>query len=128
MKYSQNFRLLILVVGLSFAPLVKSLNAQNLSARNSSELSQSVLSLNGEWLIEKDPKNVGKSMNWWKSPSIEAKKIKVPWILQDVYPGYHGVVWYWDDFIAPKNTTSAGRTLLRLGVLKSFKYPIVTSP
>ena len=113
MKYSQNFRLLILVVGLSFAPLVKSLNAQNLSARNSSELSQSVLSLNGEWLIEKDPKNVGKSMNWWKSPSIEAKKIKVPWILQDVYPGYHGVVWYWDDFIAPKNTTSAGRTLLR---------------
>ena len=42
-----------------------------------------------------------------------AKPIKVPWILQDVFPAYHGVVWYWRDFPAPKNNYPSGRTLLR---------------
>ena len=48
-----------------------------------------------------------------ENPVPGAKKIKVPWILQDVFPAYHGVVWYWHDFLSPKNVYPSGRTLLR---------------
>jgi hypothetical protein len=38
---------------------------------------------------------------------------KVPWIIQDAFPGYHGVAWYWRDFVAPTNPHPQGRGLLR---------------
>jgi hypothetical protein len=37
----------------------------------------------------------------------------VPWIIQDPFPGYHGVAWYWRDFPAPVNPHPRGRYLLR---------------
>jgi hypothetical protein len=38
---------------------------------------------------------------------------KVPWIIQDAFPGYHGVAWYWRQFDAPTNPHAGGRYLLR---------------
>ena len=38
---------------------------------------------------------------------------EVPWIIQDAFPGYHGVAWYWKEFDAPANPSTDGRTLLR---------------
>ena len=46
-------------------------------------------------------------------PRPEAKRTKVPWIIQDAFPGYHGVAWYWRDFAAPANPHAGGRYLLR---------------
>ena len=46
-------------------------------------------------------------------PRAGAKKTKVPWIIQDAFPGYHGVAWYWRDFAAPANQRPGGRYLLR---------------
>ena len=89
------------------------LPAQVSTIKTSTLTSKSIISLDGEWLIEKDPLNIGKSQKWWNAPVADAKKIKVPWILQEVFPAYHGVVWYWHDFVAPKNNYSGGRTLLR---------------
>lgn len=43
----------------------------------------------------------------------EAKRTKVPWIIQDAFPGYHGVAWYWREFVAPANSRPGGRYLLR---------------
>lgn len=37
----------------------------------------------------------------------------MPWTIQAVFPGYHGVAWYWRDFEAPPNPHPGGRTLLR---------------
>ena len=91
----------------------KCLPAQTISTNGSQSASKTVISLNGEWLIEKDPLNIGITAMWWKTPVSEAKKIKVPWILQQVFPAYHGLVWYWHDFIVPKNIYPSGRTLLR---------------
>ncbi|MEI6680468.1 MAG: sugar-binding domain-containing protein, partial [Mariniphaga sp.] len=88
--------------------------AQPLTLKNTQLTSKSIISLNGDWLIEKDPANIGKDRKWWENPLPGAKKIKVPWILQDVFPAYHGVVWYWHDFLAPKNNKPASRTLLRI--------------
>ena len=60
-----------------------------------------------------DPKDVGRKEEWFRSPRPEAKRSKVPWIIQDAFPGYHGVAWYWRDFVAPANDRPGGRYLLR---------------
>jgi hypothetical protein len=72
-----------------------------------------VTSLDGQWLLATDPRNAGRDGQWWTAPRPEARRTKVPWIIQDAFPGYHGVAWYWKDFEAPANPLPGGRTLLR---------------
>ncbi len=73
-----------------------------------------VISLDGNgWRIATDPKNEGREAKWFAAPREEAKPTKVPWIIQDAFPGYHGVAWYWREFVAPTNPHVGGRTLLR---------------
>lgn len=83
-----------------------SLPAQTSTLKNSILTSKTIISLDGDWLTEKDPQDIGKSQKWRNSPASGAKKIKVSWIIQDVFPSFHGVVWYWRDFVAPKNKMS----------------------
>ena len=42
-----------------------------------------------------------------------AKSTTVPWIIQEAFPGYHGVAWYWRTFDAPVHPDPQGRYLLR---------------
>ncbi|MGA2865122.1 MAG: sugar-binding domain-containing protein [Verrucomicrobiota bacterium] len=72
-----------------------------------------VISLDGQWLLAPDPQNTGRDGQWWTAARPEAKPAKVPWIIQDAFPGYHGVAWYWKEFAAPANPNPGGRTLLR---------------
>ncbi|MCU0960661.1 MAG: hypothetical protein MUF48_11205, partial [Pirellulaceae bacterium] len=72
-----------------------------------------VISLDGQWLLATDPQNVGRDQQWWTAPRPDAKVTKVPWIIQDAFPGYHGVAWYYRDFVVPANPHTAGRTVLR---------------
>ncbi|NQT38044.1 MAG: glycoside hydrolase family 2 [Planctomycetes bacterium] len=73
-----------------------------------------VVSLDGnDWLLATDAKNVGRLQQWFHTPRPEAKRTKVPWIIQDAFPGYHGVAWYWHTFTAPANPHVGGRYLLR---------------
>jgi len=74
---------------------------------------QKVISLDGEWLLSPDPKNNGIENEWFRQPAPEAICTKVPWVIQDVLPDYHGLVWYWRDFIAPGNPYPQGRYFLR---------------
>ena len=76
-------------------------------------LSTMVTSLDGEWLLATDPRNVGREQEWYAGPAAGAKRTKVPWIIQDAFPGYHGVAWYWRDFAPPANPHAKGRYLLR---------------
>ncbi len=71
------------------------------------------VSLDGDWLLATDPQNIGREQQWWTAPRPEAKRTKVPWIIQDAFPGYHGVAWYWKEFAPPVNPYPGGRTLLR---------------
>ncbi len=72
-----------------------------------------MVSLDGEWLLATDPQNAGREGQWWTAPRPEAKRTRVSWIIQDAFPGYHGVAWYWKEFQAPANPILGGRTLLR---------------
>ena len=73
-----------------------------------------VISLDGDgWRIATDPKNEGREAKWFTAPREEATPTKVPWIIQDAFPGYHGVAWYWREFDAANNPHADGRYLLR---------------
>jgi hypothetical protein len=72
------------------------------------------VSLDGSgWLITADPKNVGRRERWYRAVRPDAKRTRVPWIIQDPLPGYHGVAWYWRSFTAGENPHVGGRWLLR---------------
>ncbi len=73
------------------------------------------MSLNGDgqWQLATDPQNVGREEAWWNGPRQEARATRVPWIIQDAFPEYHGVAWYWRDFSAPDHPQRQGRALLR---------------
>lgn len=72
-----------------------------------------VTSLDGWWLLAPDPQNVGREQKWFTKPTSDAKPAKVPWIIQEAFPGYHGVAWYWKDFSPPANLDPGGRFVLR---------------
>ena len=59
------------------------------------------LPLNGEWMIVRDPENIGREQKWFARPAADASRVRVPGIFQEVFPAYHGVVWYWREFTAP---------------------------
>jgi hypothetical protein len=72
------------------------------------------ISLDGDnWLLAIDPENVGREQKWFDAPRPDAKKTKVPWFIQDVFPGYGGVAWYWRDVEIPANPHEGGRYVLR---------------
>ncbi|MBE5731623.1 MAG: hypothetical protein E7353_01185 [Clostridiales bacterium] len=70
--------------------------------------------LNENWFITTDPKNVGINDNWQNAIQESCIPAFVPSIIQQFFPAYHGVAWYWNTF---KNTLSMGndRVLLRFG-------------
>jgi len=73
----------------------------------------SVVSLDGDWLLATDPGNVGREEKWFAAPVPGAVSTRVPWIIQDAFPGYHGVAWYWREVMLPPNPHRDGRYLLR---------------
>jgi hypothetical protein len=66
-----------------------------------------------DWLLSPDPDNDGRDRGWTKAPANGARPTKVPWVIQDDFPDYHGVAWYWRDFQAPPHSQPGGRYLLR---------------
>src|SRR5262245_54286767 len=76
-------------------------------------VSPQVESLDGPWLLATDPKDEGRLGQWFKSPTSNAVVTTVPWIIQDAFPGYHGVAWFWREFRSPPHPHAGGRYLLR---------------
>jgi len=86
--------------------LTVSIHAQSHDAR--------VIPLDGPgWHLATDPNNVGLGQKWCEKPSGETLQVKCPSIIQDAFPGYHGVAWYWREFLPPANPHADGRYLLR---------------
>ena len=71
------------------------------------------LALDGEWSIATDPGNSGREQRWSVRTASQASKTKVPSIIQEVFPAYHGVVWYWREFRVPIHPDKLGLFLLR---------------
>ena len=85
---------------------------KNLSS--SAPLLSQMIPLDGpDWRIAVDPKNEGREKKWFDAQPADTRPTKVPWVIQDIFPGYHGVAWYWREFDAPANLHSGGRSLIR---------------
>ena len=110
MPYHQT-RLLLSTLGVA-SLVVLALNASGASSRGQ-PVSSRVESLDGPWLLATDPKNEGRPAQWFRGPNSNAVATTVPWIMQDAFPGYHGVAWFWREFRAPSNPHAGGRYLLR---------------
>ena len=83
-------------------------------ATQAEDAASSTASLDGGgWLLATDPENVGRSQKWYIAPQAEATPVTIPNIIQEVFPHYHGIVWYWKKFSASENPHSGGRYLIR---------------
>src|SRR5262245_2393488 len=54
--------------------------------------------LDGRWEIARDRGNIGRAERWFERCHAEARTAPVPGIIQQVFPDYHGVAWYWYTF------------------------------
>jgi beta-galactosidase/beta-glucuronidase len=71
------------------------------------------VTLDSGWLIATDPNNAGRDLSWFRTPQPGAKTTRVPSVLQETFPAYHGVVWYWLKFKPVPQPFENGRYLLR---------------
>ncbi|MHB8972458.1 MAG: LamG-like jellyroll fold domain-containing protein [Pirellulaceae bacterium] len=53
------------------------------------------------WRILTDPDNQGRSAKWFEAVPPDARPAVVPGTIQQSFPGYHGVAWYWTFVNAP---------------------------
>ena len=71
-----------------------------------------VTSLNGTWQIATDPENKGRREKWFSiAGHAGARSTRVPSVIQETFPGYHGVAWYWRTFFSDR--CADARYLLR---------------
>ena len=100
----------------SSAPVIAGFNQDGLSGQANISvviLGTPVLRLDGEWSIATDPQNVGRAEQWFASDLRGATRVRVPGVIQEAFPAYHGVAWYGRTFTAPANPNPQGRYLLR---------------
>ena len=99
--------------------LVCSILCESLSsavARNSA----TVQTLTGAWKLAMDPENLGRKENWFDRIQPEAKDAPVPGVIQQVFPGSHGVAWYWHVFKPTTGHAAGEHALLRFGAVDYF--------
>ena len=89
--------------------------SKDIKLKNPGGICTQTISLNGnDWRIATDSINVGRQNAWFKTPPVSAsKQTPVPWVIQDIFHNYHGIVWYWREFDTPDNLHHNGRYLLK---------------
>jgi len=80
---------------------------------NTTTSSQTITLDGPDWKIATDPKNTGRDEKWFEVQRPEAKQATVPCTIQEIFPNYAGLAWYWKEFTAPANPHAGGRCLLR---------------
>ncbi len=61
-------------------------------------IQQLYLPLDDDWTIATDPENIGREKVWFTTRQTHATATRVPSTIQQVFPYYHGVAWYWKEF------------------------------
>lgn len=73
--------------------------------------------LSDAWRLAPDPDNRGRTERWFASPRPEAAAAPVPGLIQEVFPNYRGVAWYWCSFRLDRPFCADERCLLRFGAV-----------
>jgi hypothetical protein len=91
--------------------------ARQQSRAGEAQTTPTVQRLSDGWRLAPDPTNEGRRLRWYRALRPEAQPAPVPGIIQQVFPDYHGVAWYWVRFTAPSPGRTGERTLLRFGAV-----------
>ena len=75
------------------------------------------MELNNNWRIARDADNKGRETKWFDSVPDGAPPAPVPGVIQQVFPGYHGVAWFWHTFKPAAAPAPHERALLRFGAV-----------
>ncbi|HEX4212462.1 MAG TPA: glycoside hydrolase family 2 TIM barrel-domain containing protein [Candidatus Dormibacteraeota bacterium] len=67
------------------------------------------------WRIAIDPDDRGRREGWFTAVRPEAQPAWVPGVIQEAFPHYHGLAWYWTAFTAPEPLETGQRCHLRIG-------------
>ena len=73
--------------------------------------------LDGEWMLAIDPENQGREQEWFREARADAQPAPVPGIVQQIFPTFHGVAWYWRRFEARRTPSREERAILRFGAV-----------
>jgi len=73
--------------------------------------------LDGCWTLVPDPGNVGREERWFEAAREGAQPARVPGVIHEVFPDYHGVAWYWHTFRPARAASANERVLLRFGAV-----------
>ncbi len=85
-----------------------------LGPRQEALASGTIERLDGIWQIAIDPQNQGKEEQWFAQSQLpDSRPTPVPSIIQETFPGYHGVAWYALSFQGAANPYPGGRSLVR---------------
>jgi Glycosyl hydrolases family 2, TIM barrel domain/Glycosyl hydrolases family 2/Glycosyl hydrolases family 2, sugar binding domain len=69
------------------------------------------------WQIKTDPENIGRDSDWHNEVQTGATAVFVPGVIQEVFPEYHGLAWFWREFDAPENPHTDGRYLIQFSAV-----------
>src|SRR5882757_8863106 len=81
---------------------------------------ENIQDLCGDWRLKTDPQNRGKTDGWFQGVRPGAKSASVPGIVQQVFPAFEGVAWYWLSFTSFRSQKKDERALLRFGAVEYF--------
>ena len=104
----------------SQGPGSQGLQALHTPGKFGADIATPAIDLSGEWMIVRDPQNLGREQKWFARPAADASPVRVPGVFQEVFPAYHGVVWYWREFTAPAHPYAQGRYLIQFGAVAYF--------
>jgi hypothetical protein len=76
--------------------------------------------LDGDWKILSDAGNQGREAKWFEAIPPEAQPATVPGTIQQTFPGYHGVAWYWTEFDTPSVEAKQSACRLHFGAVDHF--------
>jgi hypothetical protein len=104
--------LVIGIIALSgFSKAAETVKPKEVQVRNIS----AIQTLKGNWKLAIDPQNKGRDEGWYNGIRSESKEAVVPGVIQQVFPGYHGVAWYWLNFQVKCYRSPDDRLLVRFG-------------
>jgi hypothetical protein len=73
--------------------------------------------LDGEWMLATDPTNCGRAERWFAAAPEQARVAAVPGCIQQIFPDYHGVAWYWHTLPMARAAAANERYLLRFSAV-----------
>lgn len=74
-----------------------------------------IYNLNDNWFIACDDNNAGKTSGWENVINSNAVPCVIPSIIQQYFPNYHGVAYYWNKFTLSIDAAATDKLFLNFG-------------